>query len=237
MSNNLNIPDMTEGQTLKYVTFNDFKGASDAALTEILDLTFVSGNVSPTVSQMRNTHIFRCTNVTVAGRALTIPLAKKPIFVYSDIANTQPLRVNGATSRRFYLMPGEGVYLYYGAASNTLYPSGYPLQEQVCQFNYANPTAGSRAMRYVVQRPLFTLTGLPGSTVIFDTAPVSTATWAIRKNETNIGTINYTNGSTTTTITVASGQSFVPGDRFDVIATNAITVGATSFDFVFNTYD
>ena len=73
-------------------------------------------------------------------------------------------------------------------------------------------------LSYVFDRTVRFTSALPGSQAYANTVPGGDDQWLIRKNGSNIGTVNFTGSSSTVTFTFSSTQTFVAGDRLELVA-------------------
>lgn len=92
-----------------------------------------------------------------------------------------------------------------GALSVPIYSSG----------TYTN---SQRVYRYICIDSLQLPISLSGSIFELTTAPTSTATFTIKKNSVDIGTISFASGNTNPTITFSTVIGFTPSDRLDIVA-------------------
>lgn len=103
MSNNLNLPQLFEGQNAPEVTANDANAALDAALTEVLSVD-LTNNVSITDAQWRTCSRVTLTSVGAGGKDLTIPAIKRRVIIYNaDAADVATLKVGTTT----YALPAD----------------------------------------------------------------------------------------------------------------------------------
>jgi len=83
MSNNLDLSQITSGQSNKHTTANEQSAELDAALTEKLSVDLSSSSATLTDEQFRRNIMFTGTGHTVA-RALTVPAIERGFFVVKN---------------------------------------------------------------------------------------------------------------------------------------------------------
>lgn len=131
-----------------------------------------------------------------------------------------------ALGELFYLTTGSaGLYLYTGSSwlavgtgvsggggGSTTYGVGLTISGQ--------PTTDETLLFFPAPQALSLPTNATGSTAACEVAPSSTATFSIRKNGTQIGTVTFAANATTGTFT-ATSTSFSTGDVLSVVLTSA----------------
>jgi hypothetical protein len=80
------------------------------------------------------------------------------------------------------------------------------------------PAAGATLMRFIFDRAISFSINLAGSIASVGTAPASAAAFAVAKNGTSIGTLNFAGAATSGTFSVAVAQNFITGDVLTVTA-------------------
>lgn len=242
MTNNLDINSMQSGQSDKYITFNDAKGAIDSYLTETLTLDFSAGNLTLSEAQVRRNTIVIATNVNVAGRRLTIPSEiKAKINIYSESSNTQTLEVRPtSTNTYFFIEPGMAreFYLVGNSAGQGVIPLNYSQNKNIQAFINGNVSTGELMWRYKFTEVLQTYgDDLPGSTVVFGVAPTANGEIITTKNGSAYARIDYTNGSTTGAWDYNGIVIYQPGDILEITAPTNLSLGSIHISLEFKTYE
>lgn len=118
-TDNLELPEIAQGQASKEVTHNDALIQLDGYLTEVHLVDVDTGNVVLTSEEVQNHAVFSIENATVAGRIVDIPdVQSTPVF-FSVAANTQRVTLRRGTATRT-IYPGELVRFWNPPAANTL---------------------------------------------------------------------------------------------------------------------
>lgn len=117
---NLNLPQMTAGQSNKHVTSNDGDEAIDKAITESEILDFTAGNITLTDAQLRENFLFECNNVA-AARDLTLPatVIKRFFSVTNQADETFNVTVKKG-SASVVVTPGDTTIMYTDGSTNDL---------------------------------------------------------------------------------------------------------------------
>jgi hypothetical protein len=117
---NLNLSQMTAGQTQKHVTSNDADNELDIAITESVVLDFTAGNITLTDAQLRENFLFECNNV-VAARDLTLPATAIKRFFAVTVQSDETFNVTvkkGTGSS--VVTPGNTKIFYTDGTTNDL---------------------------------------------------------------------------------------------------------------------
>ncbi len=80
------------------------------------------------------------------------------------------------------------------------------------------PAASAMVFQFVVPRAIAVPVNLIGSLAKAGTAATSAASFTLRKNGSNIGTIDFAAGAATATFTLAAGAVFAAGDVLEMLA-------------------
>jgi hypothetical protein len=81
-----------------------------------------------------------------------------------------------------------------------------------------SPGAGQVVERYIFATPVTLPAGLGGSYGSAGTAATAAAGFAIAKNGTNVGTMNFAGGATTATFAMATATALAGGDVLTIVA-------------------
>ena len=214
---NLNASYITANQNQKEVTANAAFDRLDQAATETLAVSVVSANAAPTQEQVRACALISVTGASTAGRTVSIPVVKRPIFVMLDSASTKAISVIRTTTT-FTLYPGCVLQLYQDGTSTGL--------RRIGEFGPMRGVSWVRGVadnaeiiaRWQVQEASVLLPDLLGWDVQADTAATGSAAWEVRKNGTAVGTITFAASGTVPTLatTGSAAQSFAEGDFIDI---------------------
>lgn len=252
MSNNLNLAQVTAGQTSKEVTINQQAGEIDAALTEVLISDYTSADETLSDAEYRGAMVFESSNLTVA-RALNVPQIKK-LSVVDNSAGTNTLTVtrsagtvvvpagvitmvytDGTTNGVILVGVADGV----GTTKNIWLPAedfiastGTPvlataaltaLQPQIRAFDF--DSAASESVQYAMVMPEDWDLGVVQVTFLWSHAAATTfdVVWgAAAVSVANDGAIDVAFG-TQVTVTDSGGTT---DDQY-IITTGDVTVGGT----------
>jgi hypothetical protein len=216
---NLAIPYITASQNQKEVTHSTGMALLDAALTEVLAVSVSSGNATPTSTEYRECARISITGATTAGRTVTLPAVKKPIFVTVDAASTQSVSiVRGSTS--FAILPGMTLYLYTDGTTNGLVRINEFGPYYAALWVRGNPAAGELLYRFRVREASVLLPNLLGWSCQADTAATTETVLSVRKNGTQVGTMTFAISGTVATLATSGGaaQSFAVNHFLDILA-------------------
>jgi hypothetical protein len=216
---NLAIPYITAAQNNKEVTHSTGMALLDSAITEVLAVSVSAGSATLTAAQYRACARVSVTGATTAGRTVTLPIVKRPIFVSLDAASTQSVAVVRGTAS-FSILPGATAYLFSDGTTNGLVRLGEFGPFRAVQWVRGVPSAGEILVRYRVQEAATLLPALLGWDVRADVAATSSAVLSVRKNGSQVGTVTFAAAGTIPTLATSGGtaQSFAAGDFFDIVA-------------------
>lgn len=221
MSDNLDLPVMTENQTGKEVTFNDALAVVDAVLTEIFAADVTSGNVSLTNDQFRQQQRIHISGAATAGRNVTVPAIKRGFLVTAAGANVEDANlVRGSTS--IAIEPGSAYQCFTDGTTNGLL--AFPLQQPSSglphdfQFFVSGVPGSSEICATFTATRAFTLPeDLVGSLFKAKVAADASTVFDVQKNSVSFGDITFAaSGDTGTADTTAA--SFAIGDVLDIVA-------------------
>ena len=217
MSNNLDLPQVTETQNNKTTTINDQAGAFDAALTENLSVDFSSADITLSDTQFRRNIGFTSASLTTA-RILTVPAIKRFFFV-DNRAGTDTLTVTVGTTS-FMMTAGEvASFITDGTANGlSLVANSNAAPFDIASFVGGTPTASVSVLSYISSRIIKFLSGLSNSQAYVGTAPDAETVFTINKNGSSVGSITFASGSQNATFTMTTDTQFDPGDVLEVVA-------------------
>lgn len=92
-----------------------------------------------------------------------------------------------------------------------------PIPFIISVFVPQNTANNELILSYVFERSVDFPSGMAGSQGYANTQPAGADTWNITKNGSNVGTVNFTGSSNAVTFTMGSAQSFVAGDRLELV--------------------
>jgi len=220
---NLNLPQIAANQAQKYQTSNDADDYLDLALTATLAVDLTSADETLTDAEFREAFTFVCTGHSVA-RTLTVPAIARPFGVVNEGTGTVSVEC-GSTS--IDVTAGQSAVFHTDGSANGLYrlglsasPSGGADPYDVGASYPGSPTASAVLMRYPFPRAVVFPAGLIGSCGTADTGATATATFSIRKNGSQVGTMVFNTGSpnNVASFTMASETTFSAGDVLTVVA-------------------
>lgn len=252
MSNNTNHPQVAPNQANKETTINDALGVLDANISETVDHSVASGNVSLTDAQFRAAVRFNVTGAATAGRTLTVPAIKKLFLVRNASSSDAISVVRGATS---ISVPASQSAIFYtdgstdGLVSLASFtglsggPGGFtsnskkglrvnsgetaveyvPISYDVGTFLPGVPVAASE-VHYVCARAFTLADNFSGSRGYAQTSNATDIVFNVEKNGSVIGTITFAGGSNTATFATSGStvESFAAGDRLSIVAPGAL---------------
>lgn len=217
---NLAIPYITAGQNQKEVTHSSGMALLDAAITETLAVSVSAGNATPTAAQVRAAARIAITGASTAGRSVTLPAIKRPLFVSLDAASTKAVSVvRGSAS--ITILPGVSLYLYTDGTANGLVQIGEYGPYRAPIWVRGVPSNSEILMRWQVKgQALVLLPDMLGCSFVADTAATASTVWSIRRNGSAVGTLTWAAAGTVPTLATTSNaaQTFAIDDFFDLIA-------------------
>ena len=229
MSSNLALATVLENQSNKEATINDIAGDLDAAISEILEPDFTSGNVTVTDTEFRQNKIFEATNLTTA-RTLTIPDdIKRGVFVVDNTAGTAVLTVSDGTGSET-LQPGEiGSFYHTGVAGEivVLHDNEHEVSDWV------TGTLGSSLvmLRYVFTRDVIFPATMVGSRGDAGVAANAQTDVDLQKDGVSFGTMRWAASGTVASFIAASATTFNAGNVLDVIAPGSADANLADVSF------
>lgn len=150
-------------------------------------------------------------------------LSGSPSFTY--VAGTSTLSV-GTVSVGTALKFSDGTTMTTAASSSS---SGLPID--IAGSCIGKPIAAVAIMRFVANRAFTMPAGLTGSIATASVTATAASAFSLQKNGTQIGSVTYGAGATTGTLSMASAQTFAPGDLITLIAPSAIDATLADFQF------
>ena len=218
---NLAIPYITASQNQKEVTHSTGMALLDAAITEVLAVSVSAGNAAPTAAEYRACARIAITGATTAGRTVTLPAVKRPIFISLDAASTQSVSIVRG-SAAFTVLPGTTAYLYTDGTANGMLRLGEFGPYRAAQWVRGTPGVGELLYRFRVPETSTLLPDLLGCSAQADTAATASAVLSVRRNGSQVGTITFAAAGTVATLATTSNaaQAFAANDFLDVVAPN-----------------
>lgn len=222
MANELDIPQLEEGQASPEVTTNDATAALGDALANKFDVNLTSGNVSVTAAQYRAAIFFSCINVATSGRTVTLPEVEREfVIVESASANTNTISlIRGATT--IVLSPGRCYLVRTDGTANGLVARDIGGVSEPSDHAVFFPGLFTSASQLMFRRKVlraFTLpANLAGSFGSAGVASTGTKVIDIKKAGSSVATITFT-ASATGTLATSGGtaQSFAVGDVLTIV--------------------
>lgn len=222
-SPNLGIIPVADNQSSKEVTINNADLAIEQATQRTLAVDMSAGNVSLSNTSYTRNYLFKVSGQT-ASRNLTVPLeltlgnACQRVFGVVNLSTLWPVVVKGATGATVTIGPLGGALLYSdGVDINALFTfdaSGTPVD--LGGFWRDVLTNACIVMTYKFARSVSIAVDAAGSQASCGTNPTATATLDIKKNGSNIGTLEFSTGGVPTW-TLGGGATFVAGDELSIV--------------------
>lgn len=225
---NTNWLEVGTNQNAKEPVINTQRGRLDAALTELYE---VVGDVSPTLTESEFSDLIciRTDGTQTAQQTVTIPSTVKRMFIVENLASFDLVILEGST--QFTLGSMDTAVFYTSGTTDSVQKlfgvigtvETLPLRPQ---FQWAD--TGSQTVYQRVFADTQTMESIANGLVArmyVDTPPDGTTNFDIRKNGSQVGTVQVLSGANTGTYTVASDVSFIAGDRLSIVVTTANSVG------------
>jgi hypothetical protein len=214
---NLAIPYIQAGQTQKEVTHSTGMALLDAAITEVLTVSVASGNGAPTAAQYRACARIAITGASSAGRTVTLPAVKRPIFVSLDSASTKAVSVvRGSAS--YTILPGCTLYLYTDGTANGLVRLGEFGPQRTKHWVRGVLDNNEIIFRLRVEEASVLLPDLLGWDIRSDVAATGSTVLDVRKNGSGVGTATTAGAGTVATLATTGNAavSLAAGDILDL---------------------
>lgn len=223
---NLNLPQIAASQAQKHQTSNDADDYLDLALTERVVVSMSGGSVTLTNAEFREAMLFDCTGHS-AARELVVPPISRPFIVRNGGTGVitlkcgagSPLSVAGTVAAgdiAICVCNGSENGLYIAAKSSGAVTNPYDIGGMFA----GSPDASEVLLRYPFPRAVTIPAGMANSRGVCVTPATSSATFSIRKNGTQVGTMVFGTGSPNNyaSFTMASDTAFAAGDVLTIIA-------------------
>jgi len=222
MSNNLQLPQVTAGQSQKEVTINEQVAVLDAAITE--GLTLAGDGPFVLIEDEINQNIaFTVDGTQTADTSLTVPASTKKFFLVDNLLSGFILNVvKGATTVE--VGPGATQILYSNGDIDDLHGFVQPVTSIVQTYSwYAEGTynASETLATLPVTAAALLPAGLSSSVAYAETAPAADVSCDILKNGLIIGSVNFLTGVNAGTFTLAVQEPLIAGDVLTFIAPGA----------------
>jgi hypothetical protein len=217
-SPNLAIAHVAAAQNQKEVTVNDAIDKLDLASNDTVDIDCSAGSTTVSAADYRENFLIRLTGTPAADFTLTLPDGKRVAALHNTSGRTVTVRTAtlGATvtlrSGELSIVGSRGTNLVALAASAVggLYDFG--------MFIPGQPAASAMVFQFAVPRAISFPVNLVGSLARAGTAATSAASFTLRKNGSNIGTIDFAAGTATAPFALAGGAAFAAGDVLEILA-------------------
>lgn len=217
-SPNLGITHVAAAQNQKEVTINDAIDRLDLATNDTVDVDCTAGNTTVAASDYQQNFLLRLTGGPAADFTLTLPNGKRVAAIHNTTARTATLRtatlggtvVLAAGQLAIVGSRGSDLVQLAASASGGLY--------DIALFVPGQPAATALVFRFVFPRAVSFPTNLAGSLGLAVTAPTGAAAFTVRRNGTNVGSIDFAAGQTTAAFTLAGGAAFAAGDVLELVA-------------------
>ena len=215
MANELDVPQLTEGQASPEVTANDASARVANAISDIMTVDLTSGNVSVTATEYRTSMFFNCSGVATSGRTVTLPLVKRALVIFEcPAANTNTISlIRGSTT--LTLSPGRTYAVRTDGTANGLVARDVGGTSEPLDLSIFLPGIMTDAQLLFARKTVraFTLPiNLTGSYGTAQVSATASTTVTLKKNGSSIGTMVWAIAGTVATITFSSAVSFAVGD-------------------------
>jgi len=220
---NLNLPQIASNQAQKYQTSNDADEALDLALTEALAVNLTAGDETLSDLEFRESFTFICSGHAVA-RTLTVPAIARPFGIVNGGSDTVSIEC-GSTS--IDVAAGESSLFQTDGSADGLFrlatgaaPAAASNPYDVGASYPGAPTSSATLLRYPFPRAVTFPAAFANSRCICGTPATATATFSIKKNGVQVGTMVFPTGSPNNVgyFTMASPTTFNAGDVMTVVA-------------------
>lgn len=190
--------------------------AIEASTQATLVVPVSSATVTPAPADVMQAGYFRLTGTLTENRTVVVPNLPKFLVVSNECTGAYTVTVKTAAGTGIALSPG---------GKRTLYCNGTNVIDASTAGQYYCPLfwAGTFTTNEVIYVQKVRLAhsfpaNMVGSSWDALTAPSGTATITIFKGATSVGTVTFSAGSTSGTVSLAGGVSFAVGDtyRFEV---------------------
>ena len=217
-SPNLAVTHIAASQNQKEVTINDAVDALDKAGNDVVDIDCSAGNTNVAAADYRRHFLLRLTGSPAAAFTLTLPDGKRVTAIHNTTSRSATLRTTtlGTTlalpAGKLLIVGSRGSELLALAASaiGGLYDMGL--------FVPGQPAATALVFQSAFPRAVTFPANLTGSTAQAATAASSAASFTLRRNGTNVGSVAFAAGSATGSFSLAGGVSFASGDLLELLA-------------------
>jgi hypothetical protein len=220
MSNNLDIDQLSAGQSEKEITVNTATGQLDAALTEWLNVDLTSGDVTLTTTELRRNALFYADNVATSGRAIILPATniKKNFYVYNPAASTDDITVEKGTGS-ITVGPGEIAVCHADGTTNGLVGGVVTAASGVVSEPFSvgamcsgAPAASEKLLIYSFVYSVDIAANAVGSECESLVSATAQTDFLVKKNGSTIGTIRWAAAGTVATYVSFAATSFAAGD-------------------------
>lgn len=225
----LNITPVSAGQNNKEVTINDATLAMERATNDILTVNLLAGDVTLTPAQFTRHMVFRCVNATV-NRTLTIPhnvgeganTARRVFAVINDFAVDSDLHITTGVSGGSNIVLRKDMRALISSDGTNLRlitVAGGAAGISIAAYIPGEQPGASALLRYTSAIDFTLPAGLIdsfGSAVI---APEGgSVSFDLRLNNVSFGSMDFGDGETTATFSLASPRIVSKGDVISVLS-------------------
>lgn len=220
---NLAIDHIATNQYQKEVTANTAFDALDGAIAGRLDVALAAEDVVLTSAEALGHMVIRTTGSMTAACALIVPPNGKLYAVLHDASGGFNFTMKTASGSGVTLIPGERAVVYCDGTNVVEVLRAAPTGTAAAPFDVGVtynglPGASAVLLRLPLARAVTFPTGLAGSRGVAGTAPITTATFDIRRNGAPFGTMTFAAGSTAATFAATSATAFAAGDILSMTA-------------------
>jgi hypothetical protein len=217
-SPNLAITHVAAAQNQKEVTVNDAIDKLDLASNDTVDIDCSGGNTAVSASDYRENFLLRLTGTPAADFTLTLREGKRVAAIHNTTAKAVTVRT-ATLGSTVALRSGElSIVGSRGTSLVTLAASAIGGLYDIALFIPGQPAASAMVFQFVVPRAISFPVDLVGSLAKAGTAATSAAAFTLRRNGSNIGSVDFAGGASAATFTLAGGGIFAAGDVLEILA-------------------
>lgn len=213
MSNNLNITQVTAGQSQKEATINTQAAEIDAALTEQYALV---GNVTPTLTsdELAQNMVFTADGTQTGNISMTLPASQKKVFLVDNSASSYDLSViKGATTE---VVASSETQMFYSDGTTdgltTFIPDAQSLLPVYNWYAQGEYLALEVIATIVIATNASLPVGLSQSQAYAEVTATAAQSIDIKLNGSSIGSIDFAIATNTGTFTFTTQRALVAGD-------------------------
>jgi hypothetical protein len=215
-SPNLAITHVAASQNNKEATINEAVDLLDRSDNSAAAVAMADAGVTLTTTQARQNGFIRATGAHTAVRKLTLPAGARRLAVRNETTGGFSVLVGYAAGSEVRIPPG-GMALVHGDGTNCF---GVGNGLTIAGYWPGAYTAAQPLLRFIVVVPFTLPVSLDGSRAASDVAADATSAFALTRNGSSIGSVNFASAATAGTFTFAAAVQFAVGDVLGLTAPN-----------------